>query len=179
MIGEILLVLAAAASVVTVVKGAAGLRAWLRERAASNPRPRPQEFELIPIRFEVSVGPGNVPSIVVTLKAINYLRRSLSLNTIRVRYLHIGSAPILSEIGSLDDYDIPGQCSREVYCRRNLQDSEAEPFRSGTADPGDQGSAMLSARGVWSKGLRRRELRYEPGVNWVIFGVVKGLPRKT
>jgi hypothetical protein len=167
-------ILGAGASVVTVVGGIAAALRWRRTKRQTKPPLYPQEFELFPIRFEVSVGPGNVPTVVVTLRAVNYLRRPLTLTSVRIPYLQISGMPTLSDVESPDDYDVPKQSSREVYCRRNLQDSEAEQFRSMSTNPSDQGGATLIARGFWGKGIFRRDLRYQTGANYVVFGTVRG-----
>lgn len=130
-------------------------------------------LELIPIRFELSLGKP-VPSVMLTLRAVNYLRSSLTLESIRIRFLHVGDSLVVDEITSPDEYEIPARQSREVTCHRKLIDSEAVALRELFSEDGlCQGSIMCSARASAGK----RSVRFEPPGEFTIYGMVDGVAR--
>jgi len=139
--------------------------AWLQRQHAG------LTVELIPIHFAVFLGKP-FPSVTLTLRAVNYLRAPIVLESIRIRFLHLGNSSGVDEITSPDEYEIPARHSREVSCQRKLIESEAAALRS--LSPRQrwwQGSVMCSARGVSG----RREVRFDSSDEFAIYGTVEGL----
>ena len=140
------------------------MTAWLGQRRAG------LALELIPIRFELSLGKP-VPTVMLALQAVNYLRSPLVLESIRVRFLHVGDSLVVDEITSPDEYEIPARQSREVTCRRKLIESEAAALRGlWSGEHWWHGSIMCSARGSAGK----RVIRFDPAGEFPIDGTVEG-----
>jgi hypothetical protein len=138
--------------------------AWLTQRRQG------LALELIPIRFELSLGKP-VPTVMLALRAVNYLRSPLVLESIRIRFLHVGASLVVDEITSPDEYEIPARQSREVTCRRKLIESEAAALRElSSGERWRQGSVMCSARGAAGK----RNVRFEPAGEFSVYGTVDG-----
>lgn len=141
------------------------VRAWLQQRRQG------LSLELIPIHFELFLGKP-LPSVTLTLRAVNYLRTPVILESIRIRFLHVGTSPGVDEITSPDEYQIPARQSREVACRRRLIESEAAALRAlSSRQRWWQGSIMCSARGSSGK----RDVRFDPAEEFTIYGTVEGL----
>jgi hypothetical protein len=164
--------LALAASVVTVVGGVVALVRYLRRRAAVPvdlllERRRPLDFEIVPIRFEVSTT-GDVPRALMVLRAVNYRRKPLKLTSLRISYFRAHDRAVLDEVRSPDEYQIPPMRSQEVYCRRSLVEAETTLFRAVPQRTWLQGGCSIVAVGR----LGKKEVRYEPGATFVIWGTV-------
>ena len=135
---------------------------WLRQRRQG------LALELIPIRFELSLAKP-VPTVTLELRAVNYLRSPLMLESIRIRLLHVGDSLVVDEITSPDEYEIPARQSLEVTCHRKLMESEAAALRGlSTGERELQGSIMCSARASAGK----RTVRFEPPGEFIIYGAV-------
>ena len=170
-------VLALAASAVTVGGGVVAVVRRLRRRRADSESPdpkfrrlrertKPLDFELIPIRFEVSTT-GPIPRVVVTLRAANYNRKPLTLTSVRVSYLQAHERGSLEEIKAPDEYEVPARQSREVYCRRALVEAEAALFRELPHQTWLHGGCTIAAVGK----IGKRDVRFEPaGITFVIYG---------
>jgi hypothetical protein len=158
-------VIAVAGVLIAVVRyGTKYGRAWLQRRR------RGLSLELIPIHFELFLEKP-LPLVTLTVRAVNYLRRPVRLQSVRVRFLHVGSSPSLDEITCPDECEVPPHESREVVCQRKLIESEAAALRKMSETQHYwSGSTMLSARALSGK----REVRFEPGVEFTIFGTVDG-----
>ena len=138
--------------------------AWLKQRRQG------LVLELIPIRFELSLGTP-VPTVTLALRAVNYLRSPLVLESIRIRFLHVGASLVVDEITSPDEYEIPARQSLEVTCHRKLIESEAAALRARwRQERWWQGSIMCSARGAAGK----RSVRFEPAGEFSVYGTVDG-----
>ena len=165
------------AAVITVAGVVIALVRYTRPRVAAWFRRRREGLtvELIPIHFELFLGKP-LPRVVLTLRAVNYLRTPIVLESIRIRFLHLGTSPGVDEITSPDEYEIPARQSREVSCQRKLIESEAAALRALSPRQRTwQGSILCSARGVSG----RREVRFEPTDEFAIYGTVEGLATAT
>lgn len=140
------------------------VRVWFQRRREG------LTLELIPVHFELFLGKP-LPTVTLTLRAVNYLRTPVLLQAVRIRFLHVGTSPGVDEITSPDEYVIPARQSREVSCRRRLIESEAAALRAlSSKQRWWEGSIMCSARGSTGK----REVRYEPAGEFTIYGTVDG-----
>jgi len=140
------------------------IASWLRQRREG------LALELIPIRFELSLTKP-VPTVTLELRAVNYLRSPLMLESIRIRLLHVGDSLVVDEITSPDEYEIPARQSLEVTCHRKLIESEAVALRElSTGEAELQGSITCSAR-AWAG---KRSVRFEPPGEFTIYGTVDG-----
>jgi hypothetical protein len=164
--GESLAVIATA-----VVSLGANAVQWMRKRKA-RPKPLRYNLELIPISFGINVNAGTVPTVAVTLRAINYTNHVLRLDEVRVRFLQITGAAPLNEITVVDSYVIEPKQSREVICRRNLIDEEARQVRRATVTlrQGDAAGTMFLGRGV----AGGRSVCYCPGATFAVHGTIEG-----
>lgn len=165
------------ASVATILSATAGGVVWAvrasaqrRKRAERDPRVAakmlPLQVELTPIWFEVSLR-QTLPEVMILLRAVNYLRKELTLEQVRVEYFHVNQGPPLDNIAQADVV-IPPQQSREVYCRRRLIESETQVFGNMPVEAQYSGSIRVSARGK----AGRRQITYQPGATFVIRGYV-------
>lgn len=150
---------------------AAGVRYWLKRRTGKAKYVRLQ-LEVVAIRFDAYVAQGSVGVITITLQAMNYTDKIMALSDVAIEHLGLGGGPTLRGIPIVGDYEIPPCNSREVYCRRDLQDSESAQIRGvARRDVIRQGSAAIVARAT--VGRRRVQFR-SPAV--VVHGTIEGLP---
>jgi hypothetical protein len=135
-------------------------------------RPRLQTFELVPIRFECDFGLGQAPTVLVVLRAINYSRRSLEIQTTRVQNLHPTGTASFPDIVSLDHFTIAPCQSYEIYCRRKIDAYEVEQVL-GLGTPNGSSQAHIMFEAVTSQG--KRLIPRQTGSSHTIFGTFRGL----
>lgn len=129
----------------------------------------PLDFDLIPLWFEVSLYPPT-PEVFVHLQAVNYLRKDVVLDEIKVGYFKVNIAPHLENIVETD-YRIPGRQSRQIRCRRRLIDSEIRGFANVERKDRYDASVHVSARGTSG----RRTIKYV-NTSHDMHGWINGLP---
>ncbi len=132
----------------------------------------PLDLEVVALRFVVSLN-NPIPSVLITLRAINYLKRPLHLERVDIEYFHINRAPALEHI-PCEDYELEPSQSREVYCRRSLLDSEAKALADVPADADMTASIRLRATGTAGK----KRVEYRPGATYSLSGVIERPPRQ-
>ena len=125
----------------------------------------PLECELIPIWFDVDLT-VDVPQVHVTLRAVNYLDRPLTLDRVAVEYFHLNRGPVLEDITDPGEVIIEPQQSREVYCRKKLLDSEIRAFGNCPEEHQYEAAVRISAKGRAGK----QEATFRPGANFRIHG---------
>jgi hypothetical protein len=153
-----------------------GLTVWIVRRAtrrtSTSPAVlpyQPLDFELIPLRFEVSLQLPT-PEVFVYLQAINYLNRTVALDEIKVNYFKLDSAPHLENIIATD-YTVRRRQSMQVRCSRRLIDSEIRGFNLLPKKDRYDASLQVSAKG----NAGRKVIKYLNGSNYV-HGWISGLP---
>jgi hypothetical protein len=113
-----------AASIVTVIGGAAGVIAWRRRHLPKTLlRPPVEAFEILPFGFIIDLF-HLPPSVRVELYVINYTRRSLHLTQLTLG-LYATGAPGLARLELVQEFPVPPRRSMLVVCTRHLADTEA------------------------------------------------------
>lgn len=148
--------------------GTFALKQARAKRGSNILKPQPLDFELIPLRFELSLNLPT-PEVMVYLQGINYLNREVALTQINVTYFHVSVAPHLDSI-SAADYTIGAHQSRQIVCRRRLIDSEIRGYASIEWQDQFEASIHVTARG--SSG--RRPINYT-NTGLVMKGYINGL----
>jgi hypothetical protein len=164
--------LSTAASAVTLADRAAAVVRWLRGRSTGkrteHAPPLIQKgswpFELLPVRFELWLA-QQVPSVEVSIYAVNYLKKDLQLRDVRVT-LYPGSGPCIENIELSGDRALSKLNSTFITCRRNLLDSEARALLAAHDSSLRSSSIAMAGRAV----AGRREYRYGPVSSIVIAG---------
>jgi hypothetical protein len=128
-----------------------------------------QDFEVVPVEFEIDLA-ARVPRIELTSRAVNHLRKTLELESMRAS-LSVADFPRFDHLALIVEVEIPRGNSREVYCGRNLVESEIQVLREACGGPGPhRASVQLVARG-WA-GSKRVKTRL---VSVAVTGWVRGL----
>jgi hypothetical protein len=128
-------------------------------------------LEILPVGFEVYVGPG-VPHVVISLYAINYTKSPLLLVSCTASQLFIGGGPALDNVSLVTEFDLPAMSSQGVFLRRNLADSEARAVIGSSNRTSPSGSIQLIARAEAGK----KQIKYGPVSALAINGRFEGLP---
>lgn len=165
------------AALVTIATGVVVVLVWSgarwRKRAAGKAPPPPRrDLELIPIHYELYVATGSVPTATVRLRAVNYLSKPVELTHIRVSYLNVSSAPTIRDIPCVHRYVVPPKNSQEIFCERELHESQAAQFRSLRNNRNPQGGVHMEARGR----VGGKEVAFDHVQTQVICGHIEGIP---
>ena len=114
----------------------------------------PRELEVYPISFDVNLG-SQVPQVEVNLRAINHLAKPLVLESVRLT-IHISCMRGFERLELVMEVEIPPRNSSEIWCRRELVDSEIRLLRESLTTVGPHyGSVQFVAIGR----ARRRQIR--------------------
>ncbi len=179
---DIGVLLATAASAVTVLGGGAALIRYLHRRKqrliegdlASVPRKfRPQlrrlrerlEFELIPLSFEVQLR-GPIPRLEVLFRAVNYTSRPITGLQVTVSSIRIDRCAPLEGLSSDDEGDIPPKNSRHVRARKSLIDPEVRVLSEIPPGAHTEANIMFTGRGF--KG--RKQVTFRSSLAHVVAG---------
>jgi hypothetical protein len=88
----------------------------------------PEPFEILPISFEVSLG-QSIPNITIWLYVCNHQRREIILNLLEVTSINLSGGPSLTNITNSRDIQIQKLSSRQLMCRRTLNEAEVRSIR--------------------------------------------------
>jgi hypothetical protein len=154
--------LQAAAAVASIVAAIAGVGALLRrpshppdDQAPTLParilaKLRPRQLDILPAYFEGFLNQAK-PEMQVTVYAVNYLRRDLVLDEVRVQFLQVSRGESVEDL-TATDLRIPGRQYRLVTCRRRLVESEIASFLALPHEEHYRGSVRVTAKGrAWFK----------------------------
>ena len=88
----------------------------------------PELFEILPISFEVSLG-QNIPNITIWLYVCNHQRREIVFNLLEVTSVNLSGGPSLANITNSRDIRIQKLSSKQLMCRRTLNEAEIRSIR--------------------------------------------------
>lgn len=135
-------------------------------------RSRPLDLELLLVSFDISLS-RTPPQIGVWLYAVNYLRRPLTITTLRVTHFGLSGCPGLENIGLPEETQVPARRSRLVYCRRALADTEARVLAHARRD----GQLNASVSLVCTARVGSKFITHGPIVGQGVNGWMDGLPK--
>ena len=179
---DIGVLLATAASAVTVLAGGTALVRYLHRRKqrlaegdlASVPRKlRAQvrrlrehlEFELIPLSFEVRLR-DPIPRLEVSFRAVNYTSRPITGLQVSISSMHIDRCAPLEGLSSDDEGDIRPKSSRHVRARKSLIDAEVRTLSEIPPGVYTRANIMFTGRGF--KG--RKQVKFQSSLAHIVEG---------
>jgi len=173
-----------AAAVIKALDAFIGLISRLRNRLASgrpgaehsqlDRRERPLDFQLFPISFELCLSQA-VPEVQISLQAINFRPKLVTLVSLQVNQFHASGCPVLQNITTEVNITLPPRQSRQVLCRRQLTDSEIRAVAAAIWKEPYNATIILAARYLVGKAVSL----YGPSHPLSVNGRVTGAPNES